>query len=150
MANYYTYISFEFELPTAEAANEAVAFLAEIEEVINGDEDITARFPAFKDFEMGSGVRVEAEGRKVWVYDDCGCPELEFVATWLREVLKVHDPDGAVGFNFATDCDKHRLDAFMGGAVFVTSEAVTWTNTYDWLREQEAAHQARQQNGRAS
>jgi hypothetical protein len=144
MADYYTHISFEFELPDEAAASAAVSLLADIEEALDNEEGLAKRFPAFKDFEMGSGVCVEAEGNKVWVCDDCGCPELEFVSAWLQEVLKQHNPAGAVGFNWSNDCSKHRVDAFGGGAVFVTSEGETWMNTYDWISDQEKAHKEKQ------
>jgi hypothetical protein len=142
MADYYTHISFEFDLPSEEAALAAVKLLEDVEQALDNEEDLAERYPAFKDFEWSAGVVVEAEGNRVWVHDDGGCPELEMVGVWLQEVLKAHDPKGAVGFDWGHDCSKHRVGAFGGGAVFVTAEDATWTNTSLWLSEQRETHQA--------
>lgn len=137
MADYYTHLSFEFKMPDEEAANKTVELLARIDEAIENEsmpEDLV-EFTRFVKEGMQSSIVVEADGEKVWVRDDCGCPFLDVVVAWLKEALKRYHPEGAIGFEFSNDCSKHRSDAFGGGAVFITKDNEKWMNTWQWLAD---------------
>lgn len=42
------------------------------------------------------------------------------------------------GFEWANTCSKPRLDAFGGGAVWITKDGFEWLSTNNWLEEQRA------------
>jgi hypothetical protein len=138
MADYFTHLSFEFSMPTDEAADKAIALLREIEACIE-DETVKPGLEAFEPFVkdgIGPDLAVESEGNAVWVSDDWGCPNLDLLVAWLQEALRRFHPDGAVGFEWATGCSKKRVGAFGGGAAFVTKDEEQWINGYGWLEEQ--------------
>lgn len=137
MADYFTNMSFEFEMPSEELAGKAVALLAKIDEAIE-EERLTEGLEAFEHFVkegMQSSICAEADGTTVWVRDECGQPFLEVVVEWLKEVLKRYHPDGAIGFDYSNDCSKHRINSFGGGAVFITKDEDKWMNTCQWLED---------------
>lgn len=152
MADYFTNISFEFEMPSAEAAQQAVELIAEIEAYVEDPEGKEG----FEGFEGWAGdwctigANVEAEGERVWIYDDCGCPELEFLVACLGEVLRRFHPQGCIGFEWGSGCSKHRLDAFGGGAVFVTAESAEWRHLGSWVEEKKKAHEEERSGEEAS
>jgi len=61
---------------------------------------------------------------------------VEHVALFLQAFLKKFHPDGYAAFGWADTCDKPLVDAFGGGACFVTAKKITYVNTYDWVAQQ--------------
>lgn len=145
MANYYTHMSFTVDLPSEEAAEKAVGLLGEIDERILEPEDAdwSGDFASFKQYECTSDLVVEAEGASLWIRDDCGCPNIDLLADYLQLVLKRYHPTGYAGFEWSTDCDRHRLDAFGGGSVFVTAEKQDFVSSWQWLSQQVEAHKGK-------
>lgn len=155
MADYYTNLSFIVDLPSAEAADGAVALLAEIEEYIESPEG-KAGFERFSDYVgewYSAGVAVSTEGESVWVRDDCGTPQLDLLCDWLQEVLARFDEDGVIAFEWANDCSKARVGAFGGGCVVLTKDNQDWMNTSMWMEarvtefKEARAHGKNESNG---
>jgi hypothetical protein len=53
-------------------------------------------------------------------------------------LLQKFDPEGQVAFEWSEDCSKPRIDAFGGGAAFITAKEIKTMTTADWLRQQAA------------
>jgi hypothetical protein len=149
MADYYTHLSMAVELPSKQAAEQAVALLATIEEHLEGkfdaDGDEEAPWPeelvVFKQYEFSAGLHVEVEGDGIWIRDDGGGPNIDLLADYLQLVLKKFNPEGSAGFEWSSNASKHLLDAFGGGSVFVTADSIDWCSTWQWLNEKEKAWQ---------
>lgn len=81
----------------------------------------------------------ENPGRKskLWIYaEESGNPD--HVAHFLQQYLKRFDPNGSFGFMWSSWCDKPRVGAFEGGALFVTSTQIKWHSGSEWLSQKNA------------
>lgn len=145
MADYFTELSFEVELPSQEAAVGASQLMLEIEKWLferddESDASVPDGFERFKNYDISCGVVIEGEGSKLWIRDECGCPEIDFLCEYLQLVLERFDPDGAIGFEYSHTCSRHRADSFGGSAAFVTAHGTEFCHTWQWLEEQKTAH----------
>jgi hypothetical protein len=143
MADYFTRFSFEVALPSEAMAKAAVARMnALAEALMDGVEDEAAVPKALHGF-FGecAGVHVEADRDRLWCRDDGGGPHLDLVVALVQQILTELHPTGSVAFEWSSDCSKHRLDAFGGGAVAVWSDDVKWDSTASML-ERFAAERA--------
>ena len=83
-------------------------------------------------------------GRHLWVYtEDWG--DASNVAWLVQTFLKKFRPDQCWSLTYATTCSKPRVGEFGGGAVFVTAEAISWQNAYDFIEDQRAAFERKEQ-----
>jgi len=147
MADYFTHLSFEFEMPSEKAAGDAVDLMEEIikrlDESWDADDgtevDWTGEFARFKEYEFSPDLCIEADGKTVWIRDDCGGPNIDLLCDYLQLVLQRFDPPGAIGFEWSGDCSKHRCDAFGGGAAFITAEKIDYINGWQWLTQKREA-----------
>lgn len=62
-------------------------------------------------------------------------------ATHDHQTVRLNE---TVGFEWADTCSKPRLDAFGGGAMFVTATEIRGMHTSRWLAEQESKGQEQQ------
>lgn len=86
---------------------------------------------------VGFAASFEDDGRTLWVYsEDSGTPE--DAATLVQEFLGRFRPDDTLGFEWANTCSRPLVEAFGGGAVFVTAEEQRWMGSGHWLAEQAA------------
>lgn len=74
--------------------------------------------------------------------------DVEKVANFVRAFLLQFRPLDAVGFEWATWCDKPRPDEFGGGAVLVTATRIEYTGTNEELLRMQATHAGIETNGR--
>jgi hypothetical protein len=136
MADYFTRLSFEFELPSEALATAAAARMKALDEAllegVPEDEKATVPKALHGFFGECAGVRVSAEGTKVWVHDD-GAAHVNLVAAMVQTILSEFDPGGCVGFEWSSSCSKPRLDGFGGGAAMVWSDDVKWATTASML-----------------
>lgn len=141
MANYYTNVSFVMDVKTSENQARAVTILAHLEKFAD-DRDYSLPselHELFKSMELEdfSGVpfNVSAEGATgLWFHNDEDF-DVDKAVTFIQHLITTLDLP-PVGFEWANDCDKARVGAFGGGAVFVTREEIRWTNTSQWLSDQ--------------
>jgi hypothetical protein len=86
------------------------------------------------DFEL----RLEGDNglSSVWFHDDGETGNFEQVARFVQRFLNKFRPGECWGFEWSYDCSKPRLDAYGGGAVFVTTKEIRWLLTNQWLEEQ--------------
>jgi hypothetical protein len=161
MADYYTEFSFAIPLTSDEQtawAAEAIAWLAEPEDrEPPEDSDLTRELMSVPD-DVGEYVSFRAEvdadyttwdmeTRKpvpcpiIWVHsDESGNPEE--AGRFAQAFLRKFDPDGYIGFTYGDTCSKPRIDAFAGGAVFVTAHEVDGEHASGWLHKRIDRHLA--------
>lgn len=140
MADYFTHLSFEVELPNEEAATAATELLTQIESRLDDPEeaDWSGEFEPFRQYdEFGFDlvVEIEPDGKTLWIRDNYGSPNVDLLAAYLQLVLQKYAPEHSASFEYATDCTKHRLDAFAGGALFITAEKIDYFSTWEWLSQ---------------
>jgi hypothetical protein len=141
MANYYT--QFSLALPLADNAQKAWA--KEVVDIVDEFCDDPDGFEASDDplgilvnehgeapDWLGLDATVDEDG--LWIHsEESGSPER--VVQIIQAFLKKFDPDGRFGFEWANTCSKPRLDAFSGGAVFITAHDADWNVPSQWLAE---------------
>ena len=87
-------------------------------------------------FEYAFDFSVEPANRWLWVYsEDYG--NLTRLAVLIQAFLRKFRPRQSWGLCWADTCSKLRLDAFGGGAVFITPEYIDWFHTNRWLSERQ-------------
>jgi hypothetical protein len=60
---------------------------------------------------------------------------------FMQRFLAKHRPDQYIAIGYAAVCGDPLPGAFGGGMVFITANAVTWSDDGDWMRQQVAAFQ---------
>jgi hypothetical protein len=130
MADYFTTVSFEMELPSEAIATAAAARMQALDEaLLDGVPDPSAVPEALHGF-FGecAGVHVSAEGSKVWIHSD-GSAHVDLVVALVQQILLEFDRRGSVAFEWSMGCSKPRVDSFGGGAAMVWSDDVKWDTT---------------------
>ena len=146
MANYYTKISFEL---LADKVDFPLEDICSIIKACN-DDDIDALPEWIEDkndffdemFEGWTGIAL-AEER-----DDSGkltslviyseeTANTGGLADAIHMVMAHYQSKKCIGFQMAFDCSKPRIDAFGGGAVFITANRVRYFSSGQWLEQQE-------------
>jgi hypothetical protein len=117
MANYYAKVSFVIPLPPAQQ-DWAIA-------------ELDCGFDA----ENATNALCEKQGDTVWITNDSDDLNVEELAARLQTIMKQFSVSGKWGFEWSHDCSAPRLDAFGGGAVIITQDALEFINTADWLFE---------------
>ena len=139
VAEHYTRVNFSFNLPTDADAEAAVDLFTGTERLFEEGED---RWPDDIAHLVGfqeRGVEVSSKGNRLNIRDDGGDPNLNFVAEFVREVLKRFMPCGSVAIEWANTCTMSRPDAFGGGVVFVTANAIATVTTLEIAEQLQTA-----------
>jgi hypothetical protein len=76
-------------------------------------------------------------GKTLWIHGD-EAPELDLIALVLGEYLEKFHPDRYIEMEYGFDASKPRLDAYGGGAAFITAKETKWMHTSGWLEQQAA------------
>ena len=61
---------------------------------------------------------------------------VDAVCEFIQHLLQKFDPQGKVSFEWSHDCSKPRVDAYGGGAAFITAQGIKTMSTAAWLTEQ--------------
>jgi hypothetical protein len=89
-----------------------------------------------------------AYGRHLWFYSDESA-DLEKLGHLIRKFLRQFRPHDCWALSYACTCSKPRVDAFGGGAVFITSRRITFASSWDLIeRKRQAFERCRQRNPR--
>ena len=83
------------------------------------------------DSENGNSEPVECE---IWIHSQYGA--INSAAVFIQYLLNKFDPEGCVYFQWSNDCSKPRLDAYGGGAVFITAKDAKFMSTGEWVDRQ--------------
>jgi hypothetical protein len=137
MTNYYTHISFEVKLnPKAVAWLETYMDLW-VENDVNywKRRDFTNNNPRLAPYEMlGCEFEInKSHTLALWVsgYN----VDLDDLAKVLQAMLIACEPVEYIAFEYAFTADRPVLDAFGGGACWVTKDDVEFFSTGEWIRK---------------
>lgn len=128
MADYYQHFSVMLENLNTNEEQWARAKLKRLQEAEDPESGGTLMDSDFV-FEISENGRCW----DVWFNDAGGQSNIEHVANFVQSFLKKFRPQDHWGMEWASTCSKPRLDAYGGGAVFVTAKKQTWLNTGSWL-----------------
>jgi hypothetical protein len=138
MADYFT--NFSVVLKLANEAEQAYALdLAHKASLVQQGDELPADFP--KDlvdmvedwhFEMEADNSGTTHG--LWLHSMYG--GVDAVCAFIQHLLQRFDPKGKVSFEWSHDCSKPRVDAYGGGAAFITAHGIKSMSTTGWLQQQ--------------
>jgi len=139
MANYFTNFSFVVPLTNTEQRDYALNLFLQINAIRQG-EDIPPDFPAklieaCEDctFELDPG----SSPQELWCHSDSG--GIDAACAFVQHLLARFQPAGCVSFEWSHDCSKPRINAYGGGAAYITAMEIKTLSTAEWLRQQAEA-----------
>lgn len=88
----------------------------------------------------------QIDGPDLWCYTE-GKGSVEALAAFLKDFLERWRPEEGAGFSWADTCDEPRVNAFKGGACWVTVEDAHWMTTKGWLDRTRRLHYDSQKGG---
>ena len=88
--------------------------------------------PALAEVLEGWDFETEPCKDGIWLHSDNG--GIDTVCVFIRHLLQRFDPKGSVAFEWSHDCTKPRLDAYGGGAAFITAHKIKTMSTSAWLQ----------------
>lgn len=153
MADYYTFVSLELEAMPEWDIHDIDAILNAIGECdldeapewykvnhpcIEEGIDFETYVENYLDGAFGS-VKREISDRALWIYSE-EYGNISHISHAIHETMKHYNTPGFVTFEWAYSASKPMLDAYGGGAAFITAEQCLHHTTGDWLREIEKAH----------
>jgi hypothetical protein len=83
-----------------------------------------------------AGNQVRQSVNSLWLHSMNG--GIDAVCAFIQHLLQKFTPEAHVSFEWSHDCSKPRVDAYGGGAAFITAEETETMNTSAWLNEQRA------------
>ncbi|MGA2542505.1 MAG: hypothetical protein ABSG78_13205 [Verrucomicrobiota bacterium] len=140
MADYFTNFSVVLPLPDEAAQRYALDLANEARRAQQGDEP-SEKLPdsiqeVIEDWQFETDAE-SADGKwGLWLHSEYG--GIDAVCAFIQHLLQKFDPKGRVALEWSNDCSKPRLDAFGGGAAFITATEIKTMNTSAWLRQQAA------------
>jgi hypothetical protein len=138
MADYFT--NFSVVLKLANETEQAYALdLAHKASLAQQGDKLPADFPkALVDmvedwhFEMQADSSGSTHG--LWLHSMYG--GVDAVCAFIQHLLQKFDPKSYVTFESSHDCSKPRVDAYGGGAAFITAKEIKTMSTAAWLNQQ--------------
>ena len=140
MADYFTNFSVVLPLPDEAAQRYALDLANEARRAQQGDEP-SEKLPdsiqeVIEDWQFETDAE-SADGKwGLWLHSESG--GIDAVCAFIQHLLQKFNPEGRVGLEWSNDCSKPRLDAYGGGAAFITATEIKTMNTSAWLRQQAA------------
>ena len=133
MADYFT--NFSVVLPLIKEQQEyALNLVKQAEAYRNDNQQLPADFPeSLRDEVENWPFEVEPVAKGIWLHSQYGGQEVACV--FIQHLLQKYDFAPAVAFEWSHDCTKPRLDAYGGGAAFITSSEIETFSTAEWLRK---------------
>jgi hypothetical protein len=138
MADYFT--NFSLVLKLANETEQAYALdLAHKASLAQQGDELPADFPKelvdmVEDwhFEMEADNSGTTHG--LWLHSMYG--GVDAVCAFIQHLLQKFDAQGKVSFEWSHDCSKPRVDAYGGGAAFITAQEIKSMSTTAWLNQQ--------------
>ena len=141
MADYYT--NFSLVLKLANETEQAYAlYLAHKASLAQQGDELPADFPkalvdVIEDWQFETVADNSGTKHGLWLHSSYG--GVDAVCAFIQHLLQKHDPQGRVTFEWSHDCSKPRVDAYGGGAAFITSKEIKTMSTATWLNAQIAS-----------
>jgi hypothetical protein len=140
MADYFTKFSVVLPLPSEAAQLYALDLANNANRIHQGDEPAETLPDSIQEVIEDWLFETDAESSEgkwgIWLHSDYG--GIDAVCVFIQHLLQKFDPQGRVSLEWANDCSKPRLDAFGGGAAFITAKEIKTMNTADWVQKQTA------------
>jgi hypothetical protein len=140
MADYFT--NFSLVISLANETEQAYALdLAHIAGLAQQGDELPADFPKalvdmIEDWQFETVADDSGTKHGLWLHSSYG--GVDAVCAFIQHLLQKFDPKAHVAFEWSHDCSKPRVDAYGGGAAFITAEEIATMNTSAWLDEQRA------------
>ena len=138
MADYYT--NFSMVLSLANQTEQAYALdLAHKASLAQQGDELPADFPKalanmIEDWQFETEPDNSGTGHGLWLHSMNGGQDA--VCGFIQHLLLKFDPQGRVTFEWSHDCSKPRVDAYGGGAAFITAKEIKSMSTAAWLSDQ--------------
>jgi len=138
MADYFT--SFSVVLRLANETEQAYALdLAHKANLAQQGDELPTDFPKeLVDMVEDWHFEMEADNSGIthglWLHSMYG--GVDAVCAFIQHLLQKFDPKSYVTFEWSHDCSKPRVDAYGGGAAFITAQEIKTMSTAAWLNEQ--------------
>ena len=147
MADYFTNFSLTLELPDEDAVQYTMDLAEQAATVRFEDDEAISKLPPdfpesleevleFWTFETESHVETDTHQQAhhgIWLHSSYG--GIDAVCAFIQHLLQKFNPTGIVGFEWAEDCSKPRIDAYGGGAAIVTATEIKTMNNREWLQD---------------
>ena len=140
MADYFT--NFSLVLNLANEAEQAYALdLANKASLAQQGDELPDDFPKalvdiIEDWQFETDADNSGAKHGLWLHSTAG--GLDAVCEFIQHLLQKFNPTSHVTFEWSHDCSKPRVDAYGGGAAFITAKEIKSMSTAAWLNEQVA------------
>jgi len=133
MADYFT--NFSVVLPLIKDQQEyALGLVKQVEAYLHNNQQLSADFPeSLRDEVESWPFEVAPVANGIWVHSQYGGQEV--ACLFIQHLLQKYDFAPHVAMEWSHDCTKPRLDAYGGGAAYVTSAEIETFSTAEWLRK---------------
>jgi hypothetical protein len=133
MADYYT--NFSVILPLNQTQQEfAMQLSNQIKAHRDDNEPLPADFPPeFTDEAEGWDFDTQATEDGLWLHSQYGGQETACV--FIQHLLQKFHFAPFVSFEWSHDCSKPMIDAYGGGAAFITTTEIETMTTSEWLQK---------------
>jgi hypothetical protein len=138
MADYYT--NFSMVLKLANEAEQAYALdLAHTASLAQQGDELAADLPKalvgmIEDWQFETDADNSGTEHGLWLHSIDG--GVDAVCAFIQHLLQKFDPQGRASFEWSHDCSKPRVDAYGGGAAFITAQEIKTMSTAAWLNAQ--------------
>ena len=138
MADYYT--NFSLVLNLANETEQAYALdLAHKASLVHQGDELPADFPKalvdlIEDWQFETDADNSGTKHGLWLHSMNG--GVDAVCAFIQHLLQKFDPERYVTLEWSHDCSKPRVDAYGGGAAFITAQEIKTMNTAAWVNEQ--------------
>ena len=135
MADYFTNFSLVLNL----AKETEPLDLAHKASLVQQGDALPADFPKdlvdmIEDWHFEMEVDNSGTNHGLWLHSSYG--GVDAVCEFIQHLLQKFDPKSYVTFEWSHDCSKPRVDAYGGGAAFITAKEIKTMSTAAWLNEQ--------------
>ena len=138
MADYFT--NFSLVLNLANEAEQAYALdLAHKASMAQRGDELPDDFPKtlvelIEDWQFETDADNSGTKPGLWLHSMNG--GVDAVCEFIQHLLQRFNPTSHVTFEWSHDCSKPRVDAYGGGAAFITAKEIKSMSTAAWLNEQ--------------
>ena len=138
MADYYTNFSVLVPLKEPEHRTYALALHEQAAAHHRADTQPEEFPPSLQEVIEDWRFEASLEERGLWLHSDSG--GIDAVCAFIQHLLQQFQCADYLTLEWSNDCSKPLIDAFGGGAAFITAERIESMNTGHWLQQQIAAH----------
>jgi hypothetical protein len=138
MADYFTNFSLVISLAN-ETEQEYALELAHKASLAQQGDELPNDFPKalvdmIEDWHFETVADNSGTKHRLWLHSIYG--GVDAVCLFIQHLLQKFDLQGKVSFEWSHDCSKPRVDAYGGGAAFITAQEIRTMSTAAWVNDQ--------------